>query len=102
MTDIAPGSVTIADLYRELLAMRTDVTQALSRLERVDERNHAAERVQDDHETRLRVLESAPDVPADLEGRVRALEKMAWKLTGAFAVVNALAVLVEWLIWSHR
>ena len=45
-------------------------------------------------------MEAKPAVPDALEARVSALEKLAWKLVGGFAAVNALAVLVEWLLWA--
>ena len=92
-----PGAqVTTGDVYKEIVGLRADVVKALTRLEVVESRNRDADGLHHDHETRLRSLESA--VPAGLETRIAALEKMAWKLVGAFAAVNAAAVLVEWLI----
>jgi hypothetical protein len=44
------GTVTIADLYRELTGMRADVTRALTRIEVIDSRDT-------DHEARIRILE---------------------------------------------
>ena len=47
---IPSGAVTTADLYRELIGMRVDVTRAITNLD-------AADRVDQDHEGRLRQLE---------------------------------------------
>jgi hypothetical protein len=57
MTDLAPGSVTIADLYRELVGMRSDLTRVLAHQEATDLLNHNAEQIHADHETRIRALE---------------------------------------------
>jgi hypothetical protein len=57
MTDLVPGSVTIADLYRELVGMRSDLTRVLAHQEATDLINQRAEQVHADHETRLRALE---------------------------------------------
>lgn len=62
---IPPGAVTTADLYRELLGIRTDVVRAMVRLESADE-------VHKDHEMRL-----------------RALEQFKWKLLGAVLAGSA-------------
>ncbi len=74
MNELAPGTVTVADLYRELTGLRTDVGKALIRLEHVDTVNQAAEQLHSDHEARLRVLES-----------------FRWKAAGAAAVAGAAA-----------
>jgi len=47
---IPTGAVTTADLYREMIGMRTDVTKALTRIE-------IADKERTDHETRIRTLE---------------------------------------------
>lgn len=57
MTDLAPGAVTIADLYREMVGMRADVIKALTRIEVLDTRNTSADAIHADVEARLRVLE---------------------------------------------
>ena len=103
MTD---GQITLRDVYEAQLRATEQVASLAAQVgqlaTRVDERLDSGSRKLDDHEARIRVLENAPDVPADIEGRVRALEKMAWRLVGAFAAVNFLAVLAEWLVWAHR
>ena len=57
MSDLVQGSVTIADLYRELVGMRSDLTRVLAHQEATDLLNHNAEQIHADHETRLRMLE---------------------------------------------
>lgn len=57
MTELVPGSVTIADLYRELVGMRSDLTRVLAKQEATDLRNNNADMIHADVETRLRVLE---------------------------------------------
>lgn len=52
-----PAVVTMADLWRELTGMRTDVNKALERLAVLDVRNATADTVHVDHEARLRMLE---------------------------------------------
>lgn len=57
MSELQPGNVTIADLYREMVGMRSDVVKALTRIEVLDVRNGEADRLHADHEARLRTLE---------------------------------------------
>jgi hypothetical protein len=58
MADQLPaGQVTIADLYRELTGMRTDVAKALERLAVHDSQAVTAATGLTDHETRIRRLE---------------------------------------------
>lgn len=52
------GEVTIADLFRVMSEMRTDVGKALERLAVIDMRNHNADGIHADHEARLRAVES--------------------------------------------
>ena len=98
--EIPGSSVTVADLYHEMVGLRADVTAALTKMERSNERGAAAERVQSDHEARLRVLENA--VPSSLEVRMMALEKFRWQIAGALVVLNAMAIVIEWLIFSPK
>ena len=100
MTDLPGTQVTTSDVYKEVVGLRADVVKVLTRLEVIESRNRDADGLHHDHETRLRTLESS--VPAGLETRIAALEKLAWKLIGAFAAVNALAVLMEWLITTRK
>lgn len=57
MSELPPGNVTIADIYREMVGMRSDVVRALTRIEVLDVRNVDADRLHTDHEARLRGLE---------------------------------------------
>jgi hypothetical protein len=57
VTDLVPGAVTIADLYRELVGMRSDLTRVLAHQEATDLINSRAEQIHADHESRLRMLE---------------------------------------------
>lgn len=83
------GQVTIADLYRELTGMRTDIGKALTRLEVIDARDQAAAEVDRDH-----------------EGRLRALEAFRWKLVGIALCISVAAGLLSgyltYVIETHR
>ena len=57
MTELATGAITVGDLYRELVGMRSDLSKVLAHQEAVDTRNRNADQVHLDHETRLRGLE---------------------------------------------
>jgi hypothetical protein len=58
MTDLLPaGTVTVADLYRELVGMRSDLSRVLVHQEAVDTRMQTSEQLHADHEARLRNLE---------------------------------------------
>jgi hypothetical protein len=74
MNELPPGSVTTADLYRELIGLRGDLGRALLRLERLDTVNSTAEEIHRDHEQRL-----------------RSLETFRWKLAGACLLVSGAA-----------
>lgn len=71
---ITPGAVTTADLYREMIGMRTDVVRALTLLD-------AASRTDQDH-----------------EGRIRALERFRFTLLGSAAGISAaVSALGTWI-----
>jgi hypothetical protein len=57
MTDLQAGSVTIGDLYRELVGMRSDLSRVLAHQEATDLINRSSEQIHADHEARLRGLE---------------------------------------------
>lgn len=57
MTDLQAGTVTVADLYRELVGMRHDVTAALTRIEVIDAARPSLDKQLADHEQRMRALE---------------------------------------------
>lgn len=86
MSDMQPGTVTMADLYRELVAMRTDVARALTRIEVIDSRNGDADKLHADHESRIRTLEA-----------------FRWKLVGiALAVSLTCGVLSGYLTYLSQ
>ena len=80
--------ITLRDVYEQQLHTGEQVARLRGEVgaltARVDERLDNGQRKMDDHEK-----------------RIRALEKLAWKLIGAFAAVNAVAVLAEWLLWAR-
>jgi len=84
MTEIAPGAVTTADLYRELVGMRQDITKALTRIEVIDSRNNDADKLHSDHESRL-----------------RALEAFRWKVTGIAVASSAVVGTVSGVVAAH-
>ena len=100
MAEPSAFNVSLSDLYHELVALRQDVSVALAKMERTNERASAADQRVADHETRLRDLESA--VPSSLEVRIMSLEKFRWQIAGGIFAIQALGVLVEWLLWSKK
>lgn len=100
MAEPSAFNVSLSDLYHELVALRQDVSVALAKMERTNERATAAEQRVTDHETRLRELEGA--VPSSLEVRIMSLEKFRWQIAGGIFAIQALGVLVEWLLWSKK
>lgn len=81
MTDLPAGTVTVADLYRELVGMRGDITSALTKIEVINARDQDAARIDADHEARL-----------------RALERFRYALLGASSLVGILAGALSALI----
>ena len=81
MSELAPGAVTTADLYRELVGMRADIVKALTRIEVIDTRTTADDNQREDHEKRLRVLEA-----------------FRWKLTGVAVILSAASGYAGYLI----
>lgn len=77
MTDPQPGSVTTADLYRELVEARRQLTELVTAQRIAEERHLGNVSVHRDHERRLRVLERA-----------------WWKVTGAAAVISTVISLI--------
>ncbi len=103
MTD---GQITNRDLYeaqrdteRQLGGLALQVATLVAEWRGVGERLDSGGKKMDDYESRLRTLEAA--IPDRLELRVTALERLAWKLIGAFAAVNLGAVVAEWLLTRH-
>jgi hypothetical protein len=81
MSELAPGAVTTADLYRELVGMRADIVKALTRVEVIDTRTTADEAMRQDHEM-----------------RIRGLEAFRWKLTGVAVLASAASGYAGYLV----
>ena len=90
----------MADLYNAIMAIKTDLTRSLSKLEVMESRNGDADRLHADHEARVRALENA--VPSSLEMRIMALEKFRWQIAGALVVIQVLAVVIEYFLLSAK
>jgi hypothetical protein len=100
VTELPANQVTMGDLYREIVGLRADLTRSLSKLEVIESRNGEADRLHADHEARLRSLEHA--LPTGLDGRMMSLEKFRWQVVGALIAINALAVIVEWVLFNRK
>lgn len=57
MSELTPGQVTVADLYRELTGIRKDLTEVLSGSRLSEERHNTNVEQHQDYERRLRLLE---------------------------------------------
>ena len=77
LTELAPGAITTADLYRELTSMTV-------KLAVIEAQTTAAQHVDTEHENRL-----------------RALERFKWALFGGAATVGAGAGVIAALITSR-
>ena len=75
--DLAPGVITAADIYRELVDLRV-------RLAVIENQNTTAERVHSDHEIRL-----------------RSVERFRWILFGASTVIGSAAGVVSALVTAR-
>lgn len=84
MNELTPGIVTNADLYRELVGIRSDVGRALTHIEVINVRNTAADRLDVDHETRIRTIEA-----------------WKWKVTGMAVAVGTAAGIVAGIVAAH-
>lgn len=86
---MAGVEITLRDIYdagQAALVRLDSLEGAMTQMkDTVDIQLGAGQRKMDDHET-----------------RIRSLEKLAGKLIGAFAAINALAVVAEWLLWAHK
>jgi hypothetical protein len=84
VSELGAGTVTVADIYREVIGMRTDVQRALTRVEVIDAKNANADQIHADHES-----------------RIRQLEVFRWKLTGLSVVLGMVAGVVSGIIANH-
>jgi hypothetical protein len=103
---VTDGQITNRELYeaqrsveQQLGGLALQVATLVVELRNVGERFDSGSEKMRDHESRIRVLEAA--VPDRLEPRVTALERLAWKLVGAFAALNLVAVAAEYLLSRH-
>lgn len=78
--------ITLADIYRQVVALAARVDSALARQDRADA-------ILSEHETELRPLAGADRQIADHEVRLRAIERSRWPLTSV-TVLIAVASLV--------
>lgn len=88
MSEMIPAAgVTVADLYRELVGMRSDIIRALEKLAVIDAQSKDISAGHADHEM-----------------RIRSLEAFKYKLIGVLVLLAALAgFLGSWLgIVVHR
>jgi len=77
MTELTPGQVTVADLYRELTGMRRDLAEVITGNRLAEERHNINVKDHERYDLRLRSLE------------------LSWaKLLGAAAAVSLLVSLV--------
>lgn len=83
---IPPGTVTAADLFGEVSAVRRDVAKVLSEVGIIDARYQAVAGQLADHESRTRAIEGR--LPDHLITRLAAVERWQWK---AAAVISTLA-----------
>lgn len=81
MTEMMPGAVTSADLYREMVEARRQLTELVTS-SRIAEERHQGQ----------------VDINRDVERRMRAVERAWWKITGAAAVISVAVSLVTALI----
>lgn len=82
-----PGGVTITldDIYRQLVALSTQVNASLARQDQAD-------RILAEHEAALRPLSGADKQLVDHEARIRAMERSRWPVTSV-TILFALASL---------
>ena len=86
-----PDDVSTAELARSLARLDKDMSNALARIE------GKLDRVTEDHEQRLRHLESVDiaKVTDDHEQRLRRLEPWMWGLAGTGASTGVLALIFQ-------
>lgn len=84
MTEIPAGAVTVADLYRELTGLRTDLQAAHMTLRVIEERDQGTRTTLTDHETRIRLL-----------------ERFRWTIAGLATAGGVIAGYVGYLVGGH-
>ena len=86
MTELGAGQVTVADLFRELSAIKTLIAELVTDMRVAQAEQGVARDVRNDHEK-----------------RIRALERGWWKLAGGTAAVSTLiSVIIALLALRYR
>jgi hypothetical protein len=96
--------ITLRDIYdgQKIMEGRLETmsaqlaTHAATTAARLD----SGQRDLDDHENRLRALESR--VPADLTGQVTSLQKFRWSIMGAAVSIGALSGALSAVLTAHH
>jgi hypothetical protein len=81
VSDLPQGLITVADLYREMAAMRADTGKMLERLAIIDTREQITASTMTDHESRL-----------------RSVERFRWQMIGAAGAVGAASGIISSLL----
>lgn len=88
-SELPSAAITIGDLYRELVTIRTDMASMLIETKVIATRHEATQADISDHEGRIRGIEAA--LPPQLSSRLVTVEK--WQLR-AGAVVGFIGLVV--------
>jgi hypothetical protein len=83
--------ITLADIYRQLIALTTRVDSALAKQDR-------DQQVLAEHEMELRPLAGAAEKLVDHETRLRSLERSRWPLASLAALIPLAALAVAILV----
>lgn len=90
---IPSGTVTAADLFGEVTAVRRDVAALLGTVGIIDARYQAQAGQLADHESRIRTAEAR--LPDNLMTRLAAVERWQWKAAAVIATLAAVAGLLS-------
>jgi hypothetical protein len=97
------SNIGLADVYRVLMDLQNTLTRVVTHMERIDTRNEYADKLHNDFEARLRVIEAtAPAAHTTeiekLSSRVDQLERFRYTLAGGIALLTLLlSVFGYWL-----
>lgn len=89
---IPSGTVTAADLFGEVTAVRRDVAEVLGKVGIIDARYQAVAGQLADHESRIRTVEAR--MPDNLIPRLTSLERWQWKAAAVISTLAAVAGLL--------
>ena len=110
--------ITLKDVYQQtqslekslsdsLSALNLTMTQIKAHIDGQDRRNTAADQLHVEHGARLTavegILQQAQPIStkADVEIRLRSLERFKYTLLGAVIVINGAAAFIEYLLTHH-